>query len=211
MKGKSFSGMLYPVVFLAMCSFLLSACGIEAEGSSTKITKDDTIESKIVEQFDKPYYDIEELQQNILEEAAYFNREAGQSAISVEKIEEKDGFVMVEMTYDNAEDFAKFNDMTFFVGKPMDAVQSGYDLNKVLSSVSNSLETVGLSDILAMDDVLILITDTRDPVILNGKASYISSNVTTDKKCKTLFFDEESESLSYIIYKLNVLSRKEWR
>lgn len=81
------------------------------------------------------------------------------------------------------------------------AGEDGYDLNRVLSSVKDDLETVGKSDIANMTDMRLLITDMREPVTLNGKAAYISANVTVDKKGKTVFFNEDSEELAYILFK----------
>ena len=87
------------------------------------------------------------------------------------------------------------------MGSPKEAEEEGYNLNKVLSSTRYPLETVGGADILAMDgDVRILITDMKDPVVLDGKAIYTSDNVQTDKKYKTVTLKEESGEPAYIIY-----------
>ena len=58
-----------------------------------------------------------------------------------------------------------------------------------------------MSDILAMTEMRLLITDRKEPVTLSGKAAYISDNVTMDKKLKTAFFEEESGELAYILFK----------
>ena len=68
-------------------------------------------------------------------------------------------------------------------------------------SASHQRVTAGRSDILEMSDAKILITDMKEPVVLDGKAVYVSSNVETDKKCKTVSFDETSDEMAYIIYK----------
>lgn len=187
-------------LFMAAGVLSLTACSTKEEESAVSILKDGTIDSRIVDSFEKSYYDQEELQLKILKEAAYYNREVDKDAVSVEKVAVEDGMVKVKMTYASASDYAAFNDGIFFAGSVGEAQEAGYDLNKVLLSVNDSLVTAGMSDILAMTDVRILITDTKDPVHLSGKAIYISGNVSVDEKLKTVTFDEESEELSYIIY-----------
>lgn len=179
----------------------LTACSMGEEESQVSVLKDGTVDSVIVEGFDKSYYDKDELQQMILEEVSTYNRNAGSGVISVEKVSVEDGEAKVRMTYACADDYAAFNDGIFFIGSVQEAQEAGYDLNKVLSSTTDNLATVGMSDMLAMKDVNILITDMKTQVVLNGKAAYISGNVTVDKKLKTVFFDETSEGLAYILYK----------
>lgn len=189
-------------MFCVAAAMALTACagGGDEEESTVSITREGKINSHIVESFDKNYYDKDELQQRILQEAASYNRAAGEGAVSVEKVIVENGFANVEMTYGKASDYADFNNRVFFIGTAKEAQEAGYDLNTVLSSVKDEYETVGKSDILAMEDVLILITDVKEPVTLNGKAVYISGNVVADKKLKTVYFDEESEELAYILY-----------
>ena len=186
------------LLVLLLTMALTSGCGSETEESRAELQKDGSVKSVISASFDKPDYDINELQQMVLEESASYNRSVGDSAVSVEK----DGTASVKMTYKSAADYAAFNDGIFFVGSPKEAEEEGYNLNKVLSSTRNPLETVGGADILAMDgDVRILITDMKDPVVLDGKAIYTSDNVQTDKKYKTVTLKEESGEPAYIIYK----------
>lgn len=179
---------------------MLSGCGA-GQVSHVTLEKDGTVSALIVENFDKSYYDKEELQQMILEEAASYNRSAGTAAISVDKVSVEDGVAKVKLTYETAADYAAFNDGVFFTGSVQEAEEEGYDLNKVLSSTTDLLATVGRADLLAMTDASILITDMKDPVELCGKAVYISGSVTTDKKLKTVYFEETWEGLSYVLYK----------
>lgn len=190
------------LLILLLVVAMTSGCGSEAEESRAELQKDGSVKSVISASFDKPDYDIDELQQMVLEESATYNRSVGDNAISVEKVSEKNGTASVKMTYKSAADYAAFNDGIFFVGSPKEAEEEGYNLNKVLSGTKNPLETVGGADILAMDsDVKILITDMKDPVVLDGKALYTSDNVQTDKKYKTVTLKEESGEPAYIIYK----------
>lgn len=189
------------VLGLMLGTLPLTACNTGEGISSVSMLKDGTVKSAIVEDFDKSYYDKDELQQMILEEAASYNRSAGEKAISVDKVSVENGVARVEITYADSEAYAAFNDGVFFVGSALEAKKEGYDLNKVFVSADDELITAGITDILEISDAKVLITDMKDQLTLDGKALYISSNVKTDKKCKTVSFDETSEEMAYIIYK----------
>lgn len=193
----------------------LASCGFGSEGETTTISieKDGIVRSHIEESFAQSYYDKDELQQMILREAADYNREAGSGCVTVEKVEVENQIATVEMTYQKALDFAEFNHIVFFNGTPGEAKDVGFDLNVVLSSVKDSLETIGQADILSMEDYRLLIMDvskkeiqgetiTLDAtVILNGKAQFISENVTVSDNCKKVNRTEDAEGLAYILYK----------
>ena len=189
------------VLLLILGTLSLSACAGRKEESSISLLKDGAVKATIVEDFDKSYYDKDELQQMVLEEVVSYNRSFGEGVISVDKVSVEDGIARVEMTYADSAAYAAFNDGAFFLGSVSDAQEAGYDLNKVFVSATDQLVTAGMTDILEMRDVRILITDMKDPVVLDGKAVYVSGNVKTDKKCKTVSFDEASEEMAYIIYK----------
>lgn len=172
-----------------------------ADGTSVSLDKNGTVQSNIRESFEESYYDEDELLQMILTQAASYNRKAGSGSIAVEKVEVKDGVAEVQMTYAKAQDYASFNKMVFFAGNAKEADQEGYELNVVLSGVKNPQETVGKGDILAMEDEMLLITDTTDTIKLDGKALYVSENVTVSGNGKTVCRSLDSEGLAYIIFK----------
>lgn len=184
-----------------LAALLLTSCGKAESGgnvTTVSIQKDGTVSNHIEESFSQSYYDAEELRQAILMEAADFNKAAGSDAIGVEKIEVDEGVVTVRMTYQNSGDYAAFNDVIFFAGAAKDA-PADYELNVVLSGVKDEGQTVGKSDILSMDGYMLLVTDISDPVNLNGKAEYVSDNVTVsdNRKCVQV----EGEGMGYVLYK----------
>lgn len=207
MEDKRKTGMNFfrkTAFFMVLGLLLLTACGSEGEesgGAAISFTKEGTVQAQIKESFEESYYDKDELQQTILEEVAGYNRRTGKESITVEKVEVADGVAEVAMTYAQAEDYADFNQVVFFAGSPSEAESAGYDLNVVLSSVKNANDTVGKSDILAMKDVTVLITDEKEAIALNGSALYVSDNVTPSRNAKELRMAEEDKKLAYIIYK----------
>lgn len=199
LKCKILTGMLILVSVLGM-----TACSSKESGENTtyvSLAKDGKVRSDIAESFEQSYYDKDELQQTILAEAASYNRSVGNGNITVEKVEVKNGVAVVQMIYADAKDYAAFNKTDFFVGTAKEAQEAGYDLNVVLSGVKDSGQTVGQADILAMKDVRLLITDISDAVMLNGKALYISENVTASENAKVVQRAVDSEKKAYIIFK----------
>ncbi|MBQ8597512.1 MAG: hypothetical protein IJ409_06990 [Lachnospiraceae bacterium] len=189
-------------VLLITGMMILSACGSfgnDTEETRISINKDGSIKSYITESFDKDYYLQEELQQMILSEAASYNRSTGQGSITVEKVEAEEGTARVEMTYAAAEDYSTFNDVLFFVGSPMEAQIAGYDLNVVLSNVKDTNDTIGEADILAMEGVMLLITDVPEQVELYGKAVYADDHATLSENNKILL-SAESREAAYVLF-----------
>lgn len=190
-----------PAALLAAGTLLLASCSGPqggGEGSNVSIQKDGTVLSHIEESFAQDYYDLEELQQAILTEAADFNKAAGDDKISVEKIEANEGVVTVRMTYGEPLDYAAYNHVLFYAGAAAD-VPEGYELNVVLSGVKDDSQTVGKSDILSMEGYKLLIMDIPEPVYLDGKAEYVSGNVAVspNRKCAQV----EGEGTGYVLYK----------
>lgn len=185
---------------IATAMFLLTACGAgsDEEVTSVSIQKDGTVLSHIVEEFEQSYYDQEELQQAILKEAAEYNKAAGNGRINVEKINVDGGVATVRMIYQNAGDYAGFNHVVFFAGTASDA-QEEHELNVVLSGVKDTNDTLSKADILAMEGYKILITDIKEPVYLDGRAEYISDNVTAANDRKSVWISGAGQG--YVLYK----------
>lgn len=205
-EGFSRSRVLPKIIvslWLASIMLIMSACSLGGNTAQTKISisKDGRVSVSIVESFDKTYYDKDELQQQILTEVAGYNRAAGNGNVAVEKIEVEDGMATVVMTYAKAADYAAFNNSVFFVGSAKEAQEAGYELNTVLSGTKDENETIGMSDMFAMTDYQMLITDIGEPVELAGKAAYISNNVNISKNRKTVTLAENSQGPIYVIFR----------
>lgn len=187
-------------LLLSMVMLFVSACanGKGEDFTSITVQKDGTILSYIVESFEQDYYDSEELQQAILTEAANYNKTAGNGKINVEKIDVDGGVATVRMIYQEAGDYAGFNHIIFFVGNTEKAGEN-YELNVVLSGTKDANDTVGRADILAMTDYKLLITDVQEPVFLDGKAEYVSDNVTVSNDRKNIQLS--GDGLGYVLYK----------
>lgn len=200
------------IKFLQRSAFLLLLSGVlwttscggpkaeDGEGAIS-FTKEGTIRADIRESFEQSYYDKDELQQTILQEVAEYNSGAGAGSIAVEKVEVEDGTALVQMTYQTSADYAAFNQVTFFCGLAAQAKSEGLNLNVVLSGLKDPTQTVGESDILAMEGAILLITDVQEEISLNGKALYASDNAVISENGKNVRSAGEDGKLIYIIYK----------
>ncbi len=190
----------------------LVSCGGSKESSVTTLSllKDGKVQSDIRENFGESYYDPGELQNTILSQTADYNKEAGGSKITVEKVEAKDAVAMVKMIYEKPEDYASFNRSVLFVGSAKEAQEAGYQLDLVLSGTKDANETIAKSDMLAMEGEKLLITDVKDLIVLNGKALYVSDNVTVSDNGKEVQISvpeegadkaEDKKALAYVVFK----------
>lgn len=200
MTGFQLNVKIKSCMLAAVTALFLSGCRESIDENITVITlqKDGTILSQISESFAQDYYDDEDLKQTILMEAADYNKTAGTGRINVEKISVEDGLAAVRMIYQEAADYAGFNQAVFFAGSTESAGEE-YELNIVLSGTRDSNDTVGRSDILAMKDYKLLITDVQELVILDGKAEYISDNITVSDNRKNIQLT--GDGMGYVLYK----------
>ena len=189
---KHMIGSLLCVVVSALS---LCACGNagNVEGSVIMVSKDGTVTDTIREKFDQDYYSQQELQDEVLKAVASYNSKAGNEVITVSKVQVDGDVTDVEMKYAGAEDYARFNGETFFIGTPAKARLAGFDLNKVYTAVKDPAQTMGMAELFSTDGLLVLITDTDQTVVLDKKILYISDGVMLSENEKT-FRKEQSES-----------------
>lgn len=169
------------VVITVMLCLLLSACGSKKESedsavSTLTIDKNGKIISKIVEDFDEPYYYEDELKEMIETEISAYNRQADTESITFKSCEKSENAVIVEMAYRNAKDYSEFNGEMFFFGTVQEAYKDGYDLNIRLTDAANT-QTIGKDDILNMGDKHIVISNEKVRISSYKDIGYTSEGV----------------------------------
>lgn len=200
-RNKASSKIIISLLALIMAAGLTACESAPEEKTMLVLSDEGSVSVHIAEAFDKPYYSQEELQQMVLAEAADYNRKVGSGNISVEKVAVEEGMAVVEMTYLTAGDYAASQNLIFFVGTPKEASDAGYDLNTVLSGTKDELETIGMSDMLAMEEYQLLITNQKETIKLNGKAAYVSDNVSCSSNLRTVTFGGGQNELAYVMYR----------
>lgn len=193
---------------------LLAACSStgDVKESVISVKKDGTVSHVIRESFDESYFDLEELQDEVLEAVVSYNSQQGEEKVTVTRVQLMDdgmtdggSITDVEMEYQSAEDYAGFNRETFFVGTPQQAQSAGFDLNRVYVGAGDDTQTIGMSELLSTDGVQLLITDTQQLIVSEKKLLYASENTEILEKGKAFRKKTDAEAQNtdhiYVIFK----------
>ncbi|NLZ80917.1 MAG: hypothetical protein GX913_03835 [Clostridiales bacterium] len=192
--------MQYIVFILLVIVIMATACSekkLEANTDTVFIEGKNNIIGALVETFDKPYYNGDELQRFIESELALYNSEIDSTGIIVNKFEVTDEAAKVFLQYASQTDYAKFNEVEFFVGTVEEALEAGYDFNEDFVNYTK-LTKVSKEDVTEKKKNKVLITDEDTLAQVNGTIVYISDNVKEKSKKSAQL---TGENLSYIIYK----------
>lgn len=181
------------LVSLSGCSSALD----EQNKTTIEVKKDGTIASVIVESFDKDYYQQEELQNMILQEAVNYNKNHASDSIAVEKVEVKKQQAVVVMQYAAAEDYMAYNHKPLFVGTVSGAIAAGYSLEGTLHEAADETKTITGTELSAMGDKQIVIVTEPLQVKVYAPITYLSEGaVLVNKKMASV----SEEKMAYIVF-----------
>ena len=209
-------------IIMTAVTFLLAVsligCGKREQtenyaGSNTaEVKKDGVITNTIEDSFDSEYYDEALLEEFALREAAEYNHENGEGAISIKKLEVKKEKVMLTMEYRTAEDFADFNGYPFFWGTVEEAFDDGYDFAEVelleagfapKKGDAQEVPSIREEELKQMGSRKIIIVDVPDDERLtletSGKILYISGAEYVKKNLAVI--DGSVKQPAYIVFK----------
>jgi hypothetical protein len=137
-----------------------------------------------VEDFDKSYYDLGELQDFIAQKIDAYNKEAGSAKIKVDDVSLKNGKAIMILTYSGMDQYASFNNVTaaYFNGgiteNPLDMPET------LVSEKDGSLAST--QEVLQNGKYKILVMTEPYDIIVDGKIKYYSENavLSEDKTIK---------------------------
>ncbi len=199
---------------LFLCAFMLMGCKeqetvyVPVTSNTVEAAKDGRLIAYIVEDFDKDYYDINELAEMVAAEADAYNRnnaspfaEAGQSPVQVEKVmmaEDGSAKAVVALSFRDAAVYRDYMGTELFYGTVSQAMQAGYDLEGRLFDVKKGTELA--KDKLEKNaDRMVLIIREQVMIRTEGKVLSLSSNaVLTEQGYVDATADEGTK---YIIIK----------
>ncbi len=203
------------LTMLALACF--AGCGedtpdiAEMEDSTIYLTKDGTVTAYLVEEFDRDYYDITELEQMIqLEIEDYLSQaHAGEETVPVQLVDicsprEKNGVVglgqettvAVCMEYASAEHYSAYNGCLLFFGTIKEALASGHSILADLTDISGE-KLLKKEEAQTMVEKHILILQEEMCVVVPYKVLYVSEGVEVEEN--TVIFDEEQGGPAYVI------------
>ena len=185
---------------LLMCGLLLfSGCsGGVPDQDTISVDKRGRETSTIVEDFDKDFYDADELEAEIEEELADYNRNFAADHIRIESFEVKDGVATLQLVFDESQYYADYTGMTLFVGTRSEAEEEGYDLPDDFVEPNENAADLDVLDSDGSAHVLILeeAVQVRVPGTILAVCPEDNVTVTGDREASAA-----EPELSYIIYK----------
>lgn len=137
-----------------------------------------------VEDFDKSYYDLGELQDFIAQKIDAYNKKVGSEKIKVDDVSLKGGKAIMILTYTGMEQYASFNDVTaaYFNGG---ITENPLDMPETLVSVKDG-SLASTQEVLQNGKYKILVMTEPYDIIVDGKIKYYSENavLSEDKTIK---------------------------
>ena len=187
------------IIAAALC--MLTGCGdaVSENINMISIQKDGKVEHTIVEQFDRNYYDADELSQMAEEKIGRYN--GGDGSITCESVEAGEGKIVVKMIYQSEADYMEFNNRELFCGTVEQASAKGYSLQNLVSAEG---EVLSSADLGALSDNQVVIVQTKKgeelDVRVYGTIVYASEDITLSGNKDALITAGEDDRLSCIIF-----------
>ena len=164
-----------------MTALFLVGCGekFEPTESTIYVTSKGEVFSAIMEDFDKAYYDFDELSEEVNKEVKSYCLDVNDEVISVEALTKEAGEVALTMKYQTVDDYTKFNEVLLFAGTYEEAVSAGY-LPEELHDTEGIITDTESEE---LDHLKVIVTEESVCIQTAGKIKYVSDNVSiVDKK-----------------------------
>lgn len=189
---------------------LMTGCGksLEADRDTVYVQKKGTIISAAIADFDKDYYQEEELKNYVDDRIQAYQSTHGQKSIQIDDFSVEEGIAKLFIKYAGYEDYQEFNDVTLFSGTVPQALAAGYKFDTEFSEIVDEKVTGNIENTKIMElDAKIIILSEKVDVKVDGTVQYVSSKYTTIKAEDTVSIqltedaeDGEESTLVYIIY-----------
>lgn len=176
---------LLGILFLVV----MTGCGknkvtITAEDVTTNtivIKEDNTVQSSIVEDFDKEYYSQEELETFIQEEVTDYNEKNGEDQIKMHSIHVADKKASVVFNYNDIDDYSVFNGISAKLLTTSQALQEDSILSIAEFVEVKSGDTVSRETALNKEDATVLVIQEPLEIKIEGTILYYSNAQKEDK------------------------------
>ncbi len=178
---------------------LLSGCADSIpEENTIAVDQKGTVTSTIVEDFDKEFYDADELESEIEQELAQYNENFEEDHVRVSIFKVEDAVATLQLVFDESKYYADYTGLTLFVGTLSEAKDEGYDLS--VDFVDQDGNATDVETLEGEENLKVLILEEAVNVRVSGKILAVGSgdNVTITGKREAVLAEAK---LSYIIYK----------
>jgi len=154
------------------------------------------LQAAIVEDFDKPYYDINELKEFILKEVEAHNQRAGEGKVRLDEVKQKGNKAIMLMTYSGMDQYVAFNKVT--------AAYFNSGIENLKLSLPSTLKNASNDSVTNTDEVIktegykVLVLNEPYEIIVEGKVKYYSDNAKLLEKDK---ISTTAEGLTVVVFK----------
>lgn len=222
---------LCPVFMIA--ALCLSGCGkvsMDVDANTLYVDSNGKLTEVIVEDFEKDYYDEDELKTYIDDAVESYQNENGKSDVAVKKYEVKNQVAKLLVEYDSCDSYAAFNETEIYVGTVLKAQAAGYGFDvhfytpeqsgendtetdfalgesteEIAENTGSMADGVSADTVLGEDNNQVLILKHDTNVQVKGEILYVSEHVRVTGKNTAEVYGEGADStdagLAYIIYK----------
>lgn len=173
---------------LIMSTMLLTSCNntkafltaSDIKVNTILVNKDGTVETGIVEDFDKEYYSEKDLETFIENQIKDYNTLAGKNCVKKNHFEIKNNKAKAILSYKNIEDYRKFNRVDAFLFTAKEAKRSNL-IPKTFIEASEG-KTVDMDVALSSNKYKVFIISEPCDIIVYGKVLYYSNAVLLNSK-----------------------------
>ncbi|MDF2539678.1 MAG: hypothetical protein K0S76_2699 [Herbinix sp.] len=195
---------------LALCSilllflFTLAGCNKKDIDITTEDITVNTIVAKadgklqvaLVDLFDKPYYNLNELEEFAQNEINEYNKSIGEDKVVMDDIELKDGKAVIILSFAGMEQYANFNQVSaaYFNGGIKDNPLS---LPETLVNADGE-ETANTQEVLQNQKYKIIVLNELYDIIVDGTVKFYSENASLGAKNMV---HGAAEGMTVVVYK----------
>ena len=201
--GKYIITYIMPLMLITAFAASMTGCASGSEDykeTTVSIDKKGRITHKIVESFDRDYYNEDELRNLIDKElSAYCSSRNDEKAAQLASLEIKDGLAEAEIDFGSCDDYAGFNEVDFFFGTVGEATDRDYPTDVTLKSADDD-STIGKYELESLKDNRIVVVSEPVTLVLPGKIAYYTANIDVIDKDRARMASD-SVGLGYIVLK----------
>lgn len=194
------------VILFFSCDRTKDKLSVSSGQSGIYLAADNTVTYVIAEEFDKKYYDEDDLKEIIKDEVKSFNYSNDSSsgvAMSLEKLKIKNKTATATFNFATIEDFISYSvnynnteKENLFIGSIEEADKNKVSISGNFKSISNTGKTIEADELLKEDCNIVVVSEEMQIVIEHG-IKFVSENVVIEDE-KTVY--TVPDEVSYIIY-----------
>ena len=164
------------IIFVVILYRIFSVPG-EYDASTIVFGRDGSLVVNTVEEFNKDYYDVSELEQTIDNAVSAYG-----DGVTKKKLEVRSGIAYLTMEYNSTEDYTSFNDTKMFDGTLSEAQAAGYDLSGLISrpDLSDSGRIFAQKDLDELADSACIITEEQSDIIVPEDVRFYTANLSME-------------------------------